>query len=139
MNAVDQGKAQSVAALKLDASVAPDADLLSPEIESAFAECEEGRGGPAPKNPPPPPPKPPQPAAGATGDLVHTAVAEQATLTPLPVYAELPAATTAARMQISFKPFGATEWKSIEMKRVDKGYGAEIPCAEVGSTQGEPS
>ncbi len=91
------------------------------------------------EEPAPPPPKPPQPAAGAAGDLVHTTISEQATLTPLPVYSEMPAATNAARMQIFFKPFGATEWKAAEMKRMGKGYGAEIPCAEVGSAQGELS
>src|SRR5262249_55197841 len=119
------------AALKLDASVAIDADLVSPEIDAAFSEVKRSPGGG-------PGPKPaPAPAPTGNGDLVHAAPTEQATLTPLPLYAELPAGTTAARVQLSFKPLGAPEWKTLEMKPTGKGYSVEIPCADVGTAHGD--
>jgi hypothetical protein len=138
MNKADEGKAQFVEALKQDPSITPDADLVSPEIEAAFAEAKKSGGGAPSPGPATPtsPAAPAAPAAAATGDLVHTAPAEDATLTPLPLYAELPAAQTAARMQLSYKPFGAIEWKSMAMKPVGKGYAVEIPCAEIGTAEG---
>jgi hypothetical protein len=136
MNRGDDGKAQFAEALKLDASVAPDPDLVSPEIEAAFAEVKRSPGSAASGVPKPPPPPPPPPSSN-NGDLVHSAPTEQATLTPLPLYVELPANQTAARVQLSYKPFGATEWKALEMKPMGKGYGVEIPCVEIGSSQGD--
>jgi hypothetical protein len=113
MSAADEGKAQFVAALKQDPEAAPNADLLSPEIEAAFADAKKVSGGPSKGAPPSPKPKAPAAQAQApsgSGDLVH-----------------------------AYKPFGATEWKALEMKRMTKGYGVEVPCAEVGSAPGELS
>ncbi len=140
MSKLDEGKAQFAEALKQDPTVTPDSDLVSPEIEAAFAEAKKGGGAAAPTPKPPEPtdaPKPPAPAGN--GDLVHTPPAEDATLTPLPLYAELPPAVTAGRVQLSYKPFGATEWKALEMKPSGKGFGVEIPCVEIGSAQGDLS
>jgi hypothetical protein len=69
--------------------------------------------------------------------MIHTPPAEQATLTPLPLYAQLPVGVLAARVQLSYKPFGATEWKALEMKPSGKGYAVEVPCVEIGSAQGD--
>lgn len=145
MNRLDDGKAQFVEALKQDPGVAPNPDLISPEIETAFAEAKRGAGGvpaPGPSAPTPGAPVAPvapvaPPAPTASGDLVHTPPTEDATLTPLPIYAELPSGQVAARLQLSYKPFGATEWKALAMKPVGKGYGVEVPCAEIGSAQGD--
>jgi hypothetical protein len=137
MNRVDDGKEQFAEALRQDPSVAPDKDLVSPEIEAAFAEVKRAPSGEKKPTPPKPqPPAPPSSPAGG-GDLVHTPPAEQATMTPLPIYAELPPGVGATRVQLSYKPFGATEWKSLEMKAVDKGFGVEVPCAEIGSAPGD--
>ena len=149
MNRVDDGKAQFVEALKQDPGVSPNPDLISPEIEAAFADAKRAGGrGPAATGPtgptapitdvPTPPVAPVAPVAPSSrGDLVHTPPSEDATLTPLPIYAELPAGQAAARLQLSYKPFGATEWKSLELKRTGKGYGVEIPCVEIGSAPGD--
>jgi hypothetical protein len=136
MNRIDDGKAQFALALKLDPSVAPDADLVSPEIDATFTEVKRSpndvqvapKPSAATTSPPP-----------TSGDLVHEPPKEQATSTPLPLYVELPPGQSAARVQLSYKPFGATEWKALEMKPLGRGYGAEIPCAEVGSTPGDLS
>jgi hypothetical protein len=44
---------------------------------------------------------------------------------------------SAARVQLSYKPFATTEWKAMEMKPLGKGFAAEVPCAEIGSVLGE--
>jgi hypothetical protein len=141
MSRVDDGKARFIEALKQDPSVTPNPDLVSPEIESAFAEAKHSGGkaepGPTTPTPTPTPPVAPVAPTGGNGDLVHTPPTEDATLTPLPIYAELPAGQVAARMQLSYKPFGATEWKSLAMKSTGKGYGVEVPCVEIGSAPGD--
>jgi hypothetical protein len=136
MNRNDDAKAQFALALEQDPKVVPDSDLVSPEIEALFAEAKKGGGGGG-KQPAGEPG--PAPAGGGSGDLVHTPPAEQATLTPVPLFAQLPAGTTAARVQLSYKPFGASEWKALEMKPHGKGYGVEVPCVEIGSAQGDLS
>jgi hypothetical protein len=70
---------------------------------------------------------------------VHTPLKEQAILTPVPIYAELPQGVTATRVQLSYRPFGATAWKVLAMTKVREGYGAEIPCLDVGSATGNLS
>jgi hypothetical protein len=135
MNKVDDGKAQFVAALKLDPSITPDPDLVSPEIEAAFAEAKKS-GGEGPSSGSKEPKEPAEPdKGGGSGDMVHTAPAEQATHTPLPLYAELPSGQSATKLQLNYKPFGG-EWKSMTMKPLGKGYSAEIGCNEVGTAEG---
>jgi hypothetical protein len=148
MNRLDEGKAQLVLALKADAATALDADLASPEIEAAFAEARKTAGvpggasvgstpaAPAPSAPAAPPATPPAPASPAQGDLVHTPPPEHTVLTPVPLFAELPQGVTAARVQVGYKPYGATEWKTLEMKPMQGGYGVEVPCLDVGSATG---
>jgi hypothetical protein len=41
------------------------------------------------------------------------------------------------KVVVRYKPYGAPEWKTIDMKKLRRGYGIEIPCAEVGSTVGD--
>jgi hypothetical protein len=139
MNKVDDGKAQFADALKADSGVTPDPDLVSPEIEAAFAEVKGASGGGS-KTKPDKPDKPDKPeSGGGNGDLVHTPPSEQAVLTPLPLYAELPSGQTAAKVQLTYKPFGAPDWKTLGMKATGKGFGVEVPCAEIGSAVGDLS
>lgn len=119
MNRTDDGKAQFMEALKQDPTVAPNPDLISPGIEAAFGEAKRSAGRAPASGPSAPPTAPVAPVApvapsSSRGNLVHTPPGEDATLTPLPLYAELPAGLAAARVQLSYKPFGATEWKALE-------------------------
>ncbi len=141
----DEGKAEFAEALKKDAAVSLDADLASPEIEAAFADAKRSPGsaspvGPAAATPPtgPTSPVPSGPPASPTGsgDLVHTPPAEQATLTPVPLYTELPRGIVAARVQAFYKPFGSPAWKSLDLRQIGSGWGGEIPCLDVGSATG---
>lgn len=134
MNRVDEGKQEFAAAFAADAAVALDSELTSPEIQAAFESARKGtgsagtgNGGASPGTPAPAP---------GQGDLVHTPPAEQAILHPVPLYAELPQGTTAARVVLNYKVFGTTDWKTLAMKPAGTGYGALVPCADVGSLTG---
>lgn len=132
----DEGKAEFVAALGKDAAVALDKDLVSPEIEAAFADAKRNPGGAPPTGPTPPTPSGPPASPTGGGDLIHSPAVESATLTPLPLYTALPKGLVAARVQVFYKAFGATDWKSIDLRSVSPGWGGEIPCLDVGSATG---
>lgn len=138
MNRAEEGKTQFVQALTIDPATALDADLASPEIEAAFGEAKKTASAEAQApEPTPSPTSTPSPAAAAAqGDLVHTPPPEQAVVTPLPIYATLPEGVVATKVLVSYKPFGTNAWKSIEMTRVEEGFGVEIPCLDIGSTTG---
>jgi hypothetical protein len=132
----DEAKTQFVEALKVDPSTKPPKELTTPEIEQVFSAA-KGGGAPAPA-PAPAPKAAPAPAPGGGADeIVHTPPAESATLTPLPLYAELPDGMSPTKVQVRYKPFGAPDWKTVDMKRMKTGYGVELPCSEIGSTPGD--
>ena len=57
--------------------------------------------------------------------------AETLARTPLPIYGEYTGSETLAKVVLKYKGFGMGEWKTLEMKEMDKGWGAEIPCLDV--------
>lgn len=57
-------------------------------------------------------------------------------MTPLPLFVELPTGVAAAKVQAFYKAFGATAWKSLELRPIGSGWGGEIPCLDVGSATG---
>src|SRR5205814_7909369 len=65
--------------------------------------------------------------------------AEQVILTPVPIYVELPDGVNAAKVIVRYKPFGAADWKTLELRKMASGYGGEIPCADIGSATGDLS
>jgi hypothetical protein len=141
LNRADEGQAEFVEALKADPNVKPDKDLLTPEVDKAF-QAAKGGAASAPATPPPEeeaPPKKKPAAATASGDMNHTPPPEQMALTPVPIYVELPDGVTAVKVQVRYKPFGAPDWKTLELKKVGQGYGAEIPCLDIGTTTGDLS
>jgi hypothetical protein len=145
LNELEGGKQQFREGLALDPTLDLDKDLTTPEMRTAFdAVRAETAGQPASGPEPREAPGGPAVAAATTaadkpapGEIVHEAPAEQAVLTPVPIYVELPEGVTAAKVTVRYKPFGATAWKSIEMSRRKDGYGVEVPCLDVGSTTGD--
>jgi hypothetical protein len=125
----DEAKAQFVEALKADPSTKPPKELTTPEIEQVFSAA-KGGGAPAPA------PKAP-PGAPGVDEIVHTPPGESATLTPVPLYAELPEGMSPTKVQVRYKPFGAPDWKTVDMKKMKTGYGVELPCNDIGSTPGD--
>jgi hypothetical protein len=132
LNRPEDGKAAFVEALKADPSIGLEKDLTTPDIDKVF-QAAKGGGGSAPSAPS----KPSAAAPAAGGDMTHTPPTEQAILTPVPLYAELPDGVTAVKVIARYKAFGTTEWKTIELRKVGNGYGAEVPCQEIGSTTGD--
>jgi hypothetical protein len=131
MNRAEDGRKALVEALKADPNIALEKDLTTPEVEAAFQAAKGGGSAPASATKPP--------AASAGGDMVHTPVAEQTVLTPVPIYAELGDGVNAVKVIARYKAFGTTEWKTLELTKLGNGYGAEVPCQEVGSTTGDLS
>jgi len=137
---VDEAKAQFSEALQADPSITIPKELGTPEIEQAFAAAKGGATAPGATAPPagaPTGPSPPAAPSGGGDNISHTPPAEQAILTPVPIYAEMPDGLSPAKVQIRYRPFGATDWKSVDMRRTKTGYGAEIPCVDVGTTTGD--
>jgi hypothetical protein len=144
MNRQDEGKAEFLKALQADPKIELDAELATPEMQVAWNEAKKGAGSTGAGNAGASPSggaagaggASPAPQGAAAGDMVHTPPAEQAILTPVPLYAELPPGTAAARVVLNYKAFGINDWKAVEMKRVGNGYGLEVPCSEIGSLTG---
>jgi hypothetical protein len=139
----DEGKAEFVAALKADPTIALDPDLTSEEVQAAFNEAKLLAGGAASAPPSggssgsPTSNPPTNPPSSVQGDLVHTPPAEQTVMTPVPIYAELAEGVVAAKVVLQYRPFGAEAWKSLEMPKVKQGYGLEVPCFDVGGVTGQ--
>jgi len=137
-NKLDKAKEEFVEALKADPSAALLESFTTPELTKAFEEAKKQA------KPGKPPVKPPPSGGGEDGgedggdkpggDLEHTPIAEQAVNTPVPVFIEVGDDVTVEKATLRYKPFGAAKWTSLEMQRVGKGWGAEIPCADVTTT-----
>jgi hypothetical protein len=119
----DAGIAAFIDAIKLDANVQLDADTKTKEVEAAWAEAKKQAGSGAAAAPP------------AGGDFTLQPMAETTSHTPLDVYAEYGGTEQLAKVVLKYKGFGMPDWKTLEMKSMGdsgKGWGAEIPCADVG-------
>jgi hypothetical protein len=126
---VDEGKASFGQAVGLDSSIDLDAAYKNPQLEAIFVEVKKkgggGGGGGAPVKVGPEP---------TGGDFTHSPVAEALVRTPLPIYVEYPGTEELARVTVKYKGFGMPDWKTIELKKSDSGFGAMIPCKD--ATQG---
>jgi hypothetical protein len=136
LNKTSEGTAEFAAALAADPSVQLDKDLTTPEIQKAF-QAAQGGGVAAPAPAAPAAPAPAATASENTTGMTHSVPVEQAVLTPVPVYVEIDEGVQVAKVQIKYKPFGATDWKSLELRKLGKGYGIEVPCLDIGSTTGD--
>ena len=143
----DEARAQFAEALRLDPATSLPKDLATPEIQAIFSSAGGGgggggggRGGGAA---PPPEAAPEKPLTGAPAgpdeeeEIEHIPVGEAALWTPLVIFAEMAEGINPSKVQVRYKVFGSPDWKRSEMKKYRRGYGAEIPCADIGSTPGE--
>jgi hypothetical protein len=127
---VDEGKASFGQALGMDSSIDLDPAYKNPQLEGIWTEVKKkggggGGGGGAPVK------AGPQPTGG---DFVHSPPTEALVRTPLPVYVEYSGSEELSRVTVKYKGFGQPDWKTLELKKTDSGYGAMIPCKDV--TQG---
>ena len=135
MSKLDEAKEEFILGLKADPSVTVDSALTSPELDKVFAEAKKSAGGgtagstgvgtAGPK-------KPPSSTDGDSG--THKVAAEQAVNTPVPVYMEPSEEQPSSKVTLRYKPFGSKTYKSLELKKMGKGFGGEIPCEDVTTT-----
>ncbi|HEY2510829.1 MAG TPA: hypothetical protein VGI39_08235 [Polyangiaceae bacterium] len=112
-------------ALRADSNVVLDPDTRTKDVDAAWNEAKKqagagggaatGGGGGAPP----------------AGDFTVNRAAQTLVRTPLPIYAEYTGSETLAKVVLKYKAFGMGEWKTLEMKPMDKAWGAEIPCLDV--------
>lgn len=58
--------------------------------------------------------------------------AEQGVLTPVPISLEVPRELPARRVLLHYHVFGASAWRTLELRREGTRYAGAIPCLEVG-------
>ena len=125
---VDEGKASFAQALAMDSSIDLDPAYKNPQVEGIWSEVKKGGaggGGGAPIKAGPQP---------TSGDFVHSPPPEALVRTPLPIYVEYSGSEELTRVVAKYKGFGQPDWKTLQLKKTDSGFGAMIPCKDV--TQG---
>jgi len=126
MSKLDEAKDEFILGLKADASAALDSALTNPDLDKAFAEAKKAAGGGTGGT------KKPPAGDGEAGS--HKAPPEQAVNTPVPVYMEPSEEQPSSKVTLRYKPFGSKTYKSLELKKMGKGFGGEIPCDDVTTT-----
>lgn len=132
VNAKKQADATTAFAegLKLDPSAAPEADFSSDEVKKAF-EAARGSSAPPPATSTPPVAStdpPPANTSEVPNDLKHDPITEGQVGHPVPIY--VGAQEGVARFLLFYKAPGA-DFVKLELKKVGKGFGIEIPCKDV--------
>jgi hypothetical protein len=141
-NKPDAAKEAFVSGLKVDASATLDSTFKGADIDKIFDDAKKsaggssgtggkgggeagsggtaGAGGSTPSKP--------------AGDLKHTPPPEQQVNTPVPIFIQVPDDLGVKKVTLRYKPFGATNWKPLDLAKVGDGWGLEVPCTEVGTT-----
>jgi hypothetical protein len=133
---VDEGKLSFTQALGIDDSLDLDPSYKNAQLSALWGEAKKNIStGPSPAASPPP--ETPPAAAGAPAELVHTPPTEALVRTPLAVYVEYSGTDEIAHVVAKYKGTGMSDWKSVELRKLDHGYGALLPCADIalGSMQ----
>ncbi len=113
------GAAQSFAAAQtLQVGIALNPDYDAPDVRAAL-----GVATPPEASPPAEPP---------VGDFTHTPVSEQKANTPLPVYVEIDGIAV-SRVIVRYRGVGMIEPAQVEMRHMNAGWGALVPCGAVKS------
>jgi hypothetical protein len=131
---VDGGKASFAQAVRIDPSLDLDSSYKNPMLDAVWNDVKSRAGGaaapaaggggvPAGGG---------APAAAGGGDFSHTPPSEALVRTPLAIYVEYNGGDQLGRVIAKYKVGNA--WKTLELKKLGDGYGAQIPCKDV--TQG---
>ena len=111
-------------ALKIDPKIELDPDLKTSDIEKAFEKAKAGgaaaAGGGEEGDKP-----------ASAGDFTHAPFAVQAIRTPLPIYVEYNGSEALTRVIARYRAPGMGEWKTLELKKVGNGWGAEMACLDM--------
>jgi hypothetical protein len=136
LHKLDLARTEFATALMEDPSVELDKDMASTDVRNEFAAL-KGGGPPPPATAANASPARATPSAARPGELSHAPPRRQQVETPLPLYVQVPAGSGAVKVVVRFKPVGASNWKTASMRKMADGYGGEIPCSDVGNSEGE--
>jgi hypothetical protein len=127
---IDDGRAAFVKALGFDNSLELDVAYKNPMLEGLWADAKRKVGA---SNEPEatPPPETGGGAAAATGDFAHVPAAAQLVRTPLPIYAEYAGTERLLRVVVKYRGAEMSDWKPVELRKLETGYGGLIPCKDV--------
>lgn len=121
-------------AFQADPFVKLDEDLSSDEIKAVFEEARVAIGAPSSSD-----------TGGATMDMdaegstpkasgQHTAPAEQAVFTPVPLFMNAPADTDSVKLM--YRSPGQPKFRSMGLRRYKDGWAGEVDCESVSKTPG---
>ena len=120
-----EGRGSFGQAIALDGALDLDPAYKNPQLEAIWADAKKkagggggGGGGGAPG---------PQPS----GDFAHTPPTEGPVRTPLPVFAEYTGSEELARVILKYQGASMGDWKSLQLSKLDTGFGGLIPCKDV--------
>ncbi|WP_394837072.1 hypothetical protein LVJ94_09205 [Pendulispora rubella] len=121
----EKGISNFVEALRIDPNVVLDPDLRTKELDQAFDVARRraglaGAGGGAVAT-----------QTAPANDFVHAPVAEQAVLTPVPIYVEYTGTEPLARVIVRYKGAAMDEWKALDLKRAGRVWKGLTPCGDV--------
>jgi hypothetical protein len=133
---LDEGKLSFTQALSIDASLDLDPAYKVPQLTTLWNDAKKSAPPPAPPPAPPTPTptptvEPPSPPTPPSGDFTHSPPSEVLVRTPLAIYVDYSGSEELGHVVAKYKGFGMTEWKTLELKKLDKGFGALIPCTDV--------
>jgi hypothetical protein len=133
----DDGRAAFAKALSIDSSLELDAAYKSPALEGVWVDVKKKGGAGGAEGGSSGPGVPPSTGTPASGDFAHVPAGVQSVRTPLPVYAEYLGTEKLSRVVVKYKGAGMTEWKAVDLRKMDGGYGGVVPCKDVaeGSIQ----
>jgi hypothetical protein len=135
LHKVDLARTEFATALLEDPNIDLDKDLSNTDVQNEFAASKSG--GPPPVSAGPTTTTTTSPSGAQTGGMKHIPPARQQVQTPLPLYVEVQADLGASKVIARYKPVGARDWKTTQLRKMGDGFGGEIPCGDVGRNEGE--
>jgi hypothetical protein len=105
------------AAQALQPGIALNPDYDAPDLRAALAVAKGPVASPSAEPPP-------------EGDFTHTPVSEQKANTPLPIYVAIDGMAV-VRVVVKYQGAGMKDPARLEMKRMNGGWGALVPCGAV--------
>jgi hypothetical protein len=126
----EEGKAEFISALNIDATITLDKDLTSDRVDAVFAEVKAAMAESKAKEKKE---ADDRLKAETGGDIQHKPPTEGAVQTPLPLFAKLKPGFKATKLKVRFKN-DTGDWLGVDMKKIGEAYGVELPCKGVGAS-----
>jgi hypothetical protein len=141
---VDDGRAAFLKALTFDASLELDPAYKTPMLEQLWRDAKKKGGAPSAGGPaaggggaaaegtsPGTPPAEGGASVPPQGDFAHVPAGSQLVRTPLPIYAEYLGTEKLLRVVVKYRGAGMSDWKPLELRKLESGYAGLIPCKDV--------